>query len=268
MNAMLTLIDLVTKFGNEFVLSVNSALDQFQTLKISPDDPRSSNFTKSQVSFVLDAINALKKELEGVKSSFKFYDEAVRGQTSIVVEKFNLAFGSFQTQLTENLFKRFGDFEIFLRDKIIGKENEIQQCVVTIKEQEDLIQEAMKQLSLIDQNWVLQHAMLKEDIMHGLSAQRTYIFDWLTKAFEKQVTFLDGIKKLTAENIKENKFPEILSRIPIIVETKTNTSLILQMLPESFDGIKQFITDNLGIIHGKIFDISRLIVEAKELNNT
>jgi hypothetical protein len=110
MNALLTSIDLVTKFGNEFVLSVNSALDQFQTLKIGPEEPRSSKFAESQVSFVLDAINALKEELEGFKSSFKFYDEMVRGQTTIVVEKLNLAFGSFQTQLTENLFKRFGDF--------------------------------------------------------------------------------------------------------------------------------------------------------------
>jgi hypothetical protein len=81
--------------------------------------------------------------------------------------------------------KKFGEFEICFSNKIIGKENEIQQCVITIKEQEDLIQDAMKQLNLIDQNWVFQHAMLREDIMHGLSAQRTYIFDWLTKAFEK-----------------------------------------------------------------------------------
>jgi hypothetical protein len=113
-----------------------------------------------------------------------------------------LAFGSFQTQITEILFKKLGDFEICLCNKIIGKENEIQQCVITIKEQEDTIQESMNQLSLIDQNWVLQHAALREDIMHGLSAQRTYIFDYLTKAFEKQVNFLDVIKKSTAESIK------------------------------------------------------------------
>jgi hypothetical protein len=165
------------------------------------------------------------------------------------------------------LFKRIGEFEICRSDKKIVKENEIQQCVVTIKEQEDLIQAAMKQLNLIDQNWVLQHAMLREEIMHSLSAQRTYIFDWLTKVFDKQTTFLDAVKKSTAESIKENKLPEILSQIPIVVETRTNTLQILQMLPDSFDGIKQFITDNLGIIHGKIFDISRLIAEAKELNS-
>jgi hypothetical protein len=164
------------------------------------------------------------------------------------------------------LFKKMGEFEICLSNRIIGKENEIQQCVVTIKEQEDLIQDAMNQLKLIDQNWVFQHAMLREDIMHGLSAQGTYIFEWLTKAFEKQVNFLDAIKELTAESIKEKKFPEILGQTPIIIETRTNTLQILQMLPDSFDGIKQFITDNLGIIHGKIFDISRLIADEKDLN--
>jgi hypothetical protein len=165
------------------------------------------------------------------------------------------------------LFKKLGEFEICLSNKIIGKENEIQQCIITIKEQEDIIQDAMKQLSLIDQNWVLQHAALREDIMHGLSAQRTYIFDWLTKAFDKQVNFLDVIKKLTAESIKESKFPEILSQIPIVVETRTNTLEIIQIFPESFEGIKKFITDNLGVIHGKIFDISRLITDEKELNS-
>jgi hypothetical protein len=46
MNALLTSIDIVTKFGNEFVLAVNSALEQFQTLKIGPDEPRSSNLLK------------------------------------------------------------------------------------------------------------------------------------------------------------------------------------------------------------------------------
>jgi hypothetical protein len=39
------------------------------------------------------------------------------------------------------------------------------------------------------------------------------------------------------------------------------------MLTESFDGIKLFITDCLGVIHGKIFDISRLITNEKELNS-
>jgi hypothetical protein len=96
---------------------------------------------------------------------------------------------------------------------------------------------------------------------------KTYIFDWLTKAFEKQTSFLDTIKKSTAESFKESKFPEILSQIPIIVETRTNTLQIIQMLPELFDGIKQFIADNLGVIHGKIFDISRLITGEKELNS-
>jgi hypothetical protein len=177
MNALLTSIDLVNKFGNEFVLAVNTSLEQFQILKINPDERRFGKFVESQVSFVLEAINALKEEMDGLKNSFRYHDEAVRGQTNIVVEKLNLAFGSFQTQLTEMLFKNLGEFEICLSNKIIGKENEIQQCVTTIKEQEDLIQDAMKQLNLIDQNWVLQHPMLREDIMHGLSEQRTYIFD-------------------------------------------------------------------------------------------
>jgi hypothetical protein len=125
----------------------------------------------------------------------------------------------------------------------------------------------MNQLNLIDQNWVLQHAALRNGIMHGLSAQRTYIFDYLTKSFDKQNSFLDLIKKSTAESIKASKFPEILSQIPIIFETRTNTLEIIQMLPDSFDPIKKFITDGLGVIHGKIYNISYMITSEKELNS-
>jgi hypothetical protein len=105
---------------------VNVSLEQFQALDIKSDEPRSGEFVKSQVSFVLDAIKALKEELEVLKTSFKHYVEDIPGQTNIVVEKMNLAFGSFQTQLTELLFKRLGEFEICLSNKVIGKENEIQ----------------------------------------------------------------------------------------------------------------------------------------------
>jgi hypothetical protein len=83
-----------------------------------------------------------------------------------------LAFCSFQTQITDLLFKKLGEVEIYLSNKIIGKENEIHQYVITIKEQEDIIQESVNHLRLIDPNWVLQHAAMRNEILHGLSAQK------------------------------------------------------------------------------------------------
>jgi hypothetical protein len=86
MNALTTSIDIVNKFRNDLVVAVNVALEQFQALNIKSDVPRSGKFVESQVSFVLEAIKALKEELDGLKSSFKYHNEEVRGQTNIVVE--------------------------------------------------------------------------------------------------------------------------------------------------------------------------------------
>jgi hypothetical protein len=231
MNALITSIDIVNKFRNDFQAMINVSLEQFQALNIKSDEPRSSKFVESKVSFLLDAIKALKEELEALKTSFKHHAEDIPGQTNIVVEKMNLAFGSLQTQLTELLFKRLSELEICLSSNIIGGKNEIQECIATIKEQEDVILSSLNQLNLIEQNWMLHHAALRDTIFHGFSAQKTYMFEWLTKSFEKQNNLLALIKSSIAKSIKAKEMPEILSQSSMIVETRTNTLEIIQLLP-------------------------------------
>jgi hypothetical protein len=102
MNALNTSIDIVNKFRNKFVPAVKVALQQFQVLNRKLDEQRSGKFVEAQVSFVLEAIKALKEELDGLKSSFKFQDEEVRGQTNIVVEKLYLAFWIFPNTINRN----------------------------------------------------------------------------------------------------------------------------------------------------------------------
>jgi hypothetical protein len=126
---------------------------------------------------------------------------------------------------------------------------------------------SLNQLNLIEQNWVLQHAALRDTIFHGFSVQKTYIFEWLTKSFREQNNLLALIKSTISESIKAKEMPEILSQTPMNVETRTNTLKIIQLLPESFDDVKKFITDNLSKLHGKIYDISYMIANEKESNS-
>jgi hypothetical protein len=78
---------------------------------------------------------------------------------------------------------------------------------------------------------------------------------------------LNLIKNSTADSIKAKEMPEILSQIPMIVETRINTLEIIQLLPDSSEDVKKFITDSLSGIHGKIYDISIMIAKEKELNS-